>query len=351
MKKIFITLLSFILIVLSVTSCSRPPEYSEVEERFRELIEASYDLNEILFGEGLPTYEKHYERVFEVYQDKENEKVWYYYEFTDDTLGNMLGYRVTEKSFYVLSDKEIDGTVTDTVGDKKVYRIDYDDSRIDPDDKKVEQSVDSETSTTVYYYTFEDAELGKIYEYRRQAMRYLQKLNKARDGEDAVYERNGVYYYPVEYTEPTYDFYYTDDDPEGYSFVRLDCDYITIDHIKKYAETVYSQNYLAGIYEMLFTGVVITEDYESGKMAARYCHYLDDDGQTWLLSLDGYELELGEKRIYDFSTARVVRPGNKNFVNIEIESYPESQPDLREKSIISMTKQDDGKWYLDSPTY
>ena len=76
MKKIFITLLSFILIVLSVTSCSRPPEYSEVEERFRELIEASYDLNEILFGEGLPTYEKHYERVFEVYHYSEQIGEW-----------------------------------------------------------------------------------------------------------------------------------------------------------------------------------------------------------------------------------------------------------------------------------
>ena len=78
--------------------------------------------------------------------------------------------------------------------------------------------------------------------------------------------------------------------------------------------------------------------------------YEDEDGQTWLLSLDGYELELGEKRIYDFSTARVVRPGNKSFVNIEIESYPESSPDKRETGTISMVKQDDGKWYLDSFT-
>jgi hypothetical protein len=263
----------------------------------------------------------------------------------------LLGYRVTDITFYVISETDIEGELVDTVGSKKVYRIDYDDSHIDPKTKKVEHSVDSETAATVYYYTFEDETLGKIYEYRRQKMNYLVKETKARDGEDAVYSRNGAYYYSTDYTEPTYDFYYTDKDPKGYSFVRLDCKYVTIDDIKKQAETVYSAKYLAGIYEMLFTGVVITEEFESGKMAARYCNYVDEDGQTWLLSLDGYELELGEKRVYDFSTAKVVKPGSKNFVNIEIESYPESDPTKRDKGIISMTKQEDGKWYLASPTY
>lgn len=351
MKKIFITLLCLILAVMSLTSCGRPPEYAEVEQRFIELIEASYDLNEILFGKGLPTYEKIYERKFEVWQDKENDKVWYYYEFTDQNVGDLLGYRVTEKNFYVISDKEIDGEITDTVGNKKVYRINYDDSHIDPKSKKVEQSVDSETAETVYYYTFEDENLGKIYEYRRQVMKYLVKTTEFIEGDTAVYNANGVYYYPVDYTEPKYDFYYTDKDPEGYSFVRLDCEYITIDDIKRHAETVYSTAYLSGIYEMLFTGAVISEEYESGKLAARYYHYEDEDGQTWLLSLDEYQLDLGAKRIYDFATARVVRPGNKDFVNIEIESYPEGEPEKRESGVISMVRQADGKWYLDSPTY
>ena len=351
MKKLFITFICLVLVLSSFTSCSRPPEYAEIEARFRELIEASYEINEIIFGEGLPVYEKHYEREFEVYQDKENDKVWYYYEFIDESGRDLLGYRVTDITFYVISEDEIEGEVVDTVGSKRVYRIDYDDSHIDPKTKKIEQSVDSETAATVYYYTFEDEDLGKIYEYRRQKMNYLVKTKEADPEKTAVYNANGVYYYSVDYTEPTYDFYYTDKDPEGYSFVRLDCKYVTIDDIKKHAESVYSTKFLTGIYEMLFTGVVITEDFESGKQAARYYHYLDEDGQTWLLSLDGYEIELGEKRIYDFSTARVVKPGNKNFVNIEIESYPEGDPTKRDKGIISMTRQEDGKWYLASPTY
>lgn len=351
MKKIFVTLICVILIVLSITSCSKPPEYSEIEARFRELIEASYDVNELLFGKGLPVYEKVYENVFSVWQDKENDKVYYYYELRDENLGSLLGYRVNEVTFYVLTDDTLDAELVDTVSGKKCYRIDYDDSEIDAKDKKVESSADAKTGETRYYYTFEDSTYGKIYEYRQQKMKYLQKLNFAKDGEEPVYSAGGVYYYPVDYKEPTYDFYYDEDDPEGYSYVKLDCDFVTVDQIKAYVETVYSADYLSGIYEMLFTGIVISEDYESGKQGARYYTYEDEDGQTWLLSLDDYEITLEKRRIFDFSTAKVVKPGNKDFVNIEIEFYPEGEPDNRDTGVISMVRQADGKWYLDTPTY
>ena len=351
MKKIFITLICVILTVLSITSCSQPPKYSEVEARFRELVEASYGVNDILFGKGLPVYEKVYEKEFSVWQDKENDKVYYYYELADEALGEMLGYRINEITFYILTDEAADGEYVGMRGDKRCYRIEYDDSHIDSKDKKVQSEKDEESGTTYYFYTFEDETYGTVYEYRQQKMKYLQKLTSKKADEKPVYESGGVYYYPVDYTEPTYDFYYTEDDPEGYSFVKLDSEFYNIEQIKEYAETVYSADYLSGIYEMLFTGVVITEDYDSGKMAARYCLYDDEDGQTWLLSLDGYELSIDKKRIYDFSTAKVVKPGNKSFVNIEVVSYPEGEPENRETSIVSMVKQSDGKWYLDSPTY
>ena len=44
-------------------SCSKPPEYSEIEARFKELVEASYAINDIFFGEGLATYERVYEPI------------------------------------------------------------------------------------------------------------------------------------------------------------------------------------------------------------------------------------------------------------------------------------------------
>lgn len=41
-----------------LAGCSRPPELDTVRERFGELIEASGEVNDLLWGEGLPYYEK-----------------------------------------------------------------------------------------------------------------------------------------------------------------------------------------------------------------------------------------------------------------------------------------------------
>ena len=50
------TALSLLLVLaLSLASCGAP-ELDDVKSRFAELIEASYDLNEIFFGAGLETY-------------------------------------------------------------------------------------------------------------------------------------------------------------------------------------------------------------------------------------------------------------------------------------------------------
>jgi hypothetical protein len=57
------------------------------------------------------------------------------------------------------------------------------------------------------------------------------------------------------------------------------------------------------------------------------------------------------KRVYDFSTAKVVKPGSSDFANVEIESYLEGEPDKRITVTLSLIKQSDGQWYLDSATY
>ena len=164
-----------------------------------------------------------------------------------------------------------------------------------------------------------------------------------------VYEADGFGYYAIEYTEPTYELYYRASDPEGYSYIRLDSDFGTAELIKEYAESVYSKGYLEGIYEMLFTGAVVSES-ASGTLSARYYDYEDENGDVWLMSYDAYEPLVKEKRIYDMSTAKIVSPSREDFVNIEIESYLESSPDTRVKVTLSMIKQD-GIRYLDSATY
>ena len=70
-----------------------------------------------------------------------------------------------------------------------------------------------------------------------------------------------------------------------------------------------------------------------------------------ILTLKSICSGIKEKRIFDLSTAKVVRPGNKKFANVRIESYAESDPSRRTTVTLSLIKQDDGKWYLDSATY
>ena len=62
--KIAALVLAIILIFSSifiVRSCSAPPDYSEISARVEELVEASYDVNDVIWGAGVPTYERIYD--------------------------------------------------------------------------------------------------------------------------------------------------------------------------------------------------------------------------------------------------------------------------------------------------
>lgn len=340
------------MVALSAVSCSKPPEFSEIEDRLRELIEASYGVNDILFGEGLSVYEKVYENEFQVYKDETTNKVYYYYELEDEELGKLYAYRHTEILYFVRSEEaktDTEYVYKDTDG-AYYYRITYNGTDME---KEVDSYEDSASGEKYYFYKIEDETYGTVYEYRLQTIKYLIRSTEELSDKTPVYtdEARGYYFYPTEYEEPTYDFYYDEDDPEGYSYVRFDNEITSVEQIKEYAETVYSAQYLEGVYEMLFMGAVVSDDSTKGSLGARYYVYEDEDGQTWLLESDDYESLIKGKRIYDFSTAEVVKPGNSEFVNIEIESYLEESPDQRVTVTLSMVKQDDGKWYLDSATY
>ncbi len=58
--KIIVLVLTFAwLLPLALTSCKTdPPELDTVRDRFRQLIEDSAAINDIFFGEGLPTYDR-----------------------------------------------------------------------------------------------------------------------------------------------------------------------------------------------------------------------------------------------------------------------------------------------------
>ena len=104
--RIIALVLAVILVIAAVfilRSCSAPPKYEEIEDRFEELLEASKGVNEIIFGQGLSTYERVFDpkSTVSVYNtgeyyidDKGNEmerKVWYYY--TLDKENTVIAFR------------------------------------------------------------------------------------------------------------------------------------------------------------------------------------------------------------------------------------------------------------------
>ncbi len=287
-----------VLSVAGMAGCSKPPEYSEIEARFRELVEASYDINKVLFGKGLPTDE----RIYDPWNEMET------YER-----------------------KNADGTPILSSSGKQLYG---------------------------YYCVFSDEKYGEILAYRDGAVAktvYLELEKTAREGEKAVYENTeeSRYYYACDYVPPEGVRYYSEKDPENYDYVSVGSEFISIDSIKIAAEKVYSKDYLeSSVYESLFTGAV-SADSNLVALSARYIEYSDaesGDSTPVLMQSNTYKALVSETRIFDFSTARVVKPGSKKLVNIEVETYLESKPEERITVRVSMALVD-GVWYLDSGTY
>ena len=264
-----------------LTSCGAP-KIEDISARLSELIEASYGVNEILFGEGPECYER-------IYDPRDNMK---YYE--------------------------------------------------------------GEDNQRYYYFYIDDEEVGKVLAYRSKAYgneySYLSVKSEAIEGAEAVYSDGESYYYPIEYTYVEPEFYYKSSFPEDYDVVKIDEKMKTVAHIKEYAETVYSKDYLDSMYETLFTGVLISDDQSTGLQKARYIEYDDGDGNIWFMKSNTYKSVITDKRIFDISTAKIARGSNSQRVRVEIESYLESKPDQRETVVINLALQD-GVWYLDNGTY
>lgn len=286
---------------LSLAGCSQPPEYSEIEGRFIELVEKSYEINKVLFGEGLPTDER-------IYDPWSNMKTY----VRRDAQGNEL---------YASNGMPLMG----------------------------------------YYYYADDEAYGKIIAYRdgyNAEIVYLQVLEAEDESQEAVFVNTDKnwYYYETDYTPAPVDRYYGSTDPVDYDYVSAESEYQTIAQIKAAAEEVYSKDYLEStVYTSLFTGAIVDagEEISLAGLSARYIEYMDTvsaDSTAYLMQSNTYKPLITETRVFDFSTARVVKPGNAELVNIEIETYLPSAPENRLTVRVTMVLQD-GAWYLDSGTY
>ena len=281
MKRILISVLSLFLIMATLSSCGTP-KIEEVEGRLSELIEASYGVNDILFGEGPATYER-----------------------AEDPKASMKYY-------------------------------------------------EAEGGQRYYYFYIDDAEAGKILAYRTKSYgddyNYLVLKSEEEDGKTALYFDGESYYYEIDYVYRELEFYYDESFPEGYEVVRLDEEIRSCEDIKEYAKTVYSDEYLAEIYETLFTGVLVSDDMDTGFLGARYIEFENSDGARWFMKSSEYKPLVRGRRIFDVSTAKILRGSNDSRLRIEMETYIESEPSVRLAVCVNLVKQD-GEWFLDSPTY
>ncbi len=222
------------------------------------------------------------------------------------------------------------------------------------DPKASMQYYEAEGGQRYYYYYIEDAELGTILAYRTKAYgddyEYLLVKESADDTKTVTFEGDGKYYYAIEYTPIEHEFYYDNTIPEDYDVVVIGEKYGSVDAIKEYAETVYSADYLAEVYETLFTGVMASDDIETGLLTARYIEYETEDGKTWFMKSNKYEPIAKEKRVYDVSTAKILRGSSAERVRVEMDTYLESAPNEILPVTVNLVKQD-GQWFLDSGTY
>lgn len=294
----------------------KPPSLEALRPRVEALIEASREVNDILFGEGLPTYPRVYRAfyprlpfyvaeaggVFTV-SEAETEDRLYYYEFNDPDVGDIVAYQYC------------------------VTRRDGDDA--------------------VYYVDIETGE--RLAALDRGRYRYAEKTQTPGA---ADYHKDGSenYYYKLpDYHEEEAEFYYTADMDPYYDYVRDDCPYLTTQSIKDKAETVYASTYLNAVYEGLFTGFTVSES-EAGTQGARYIDYDDpEQGGSHLMKSNTYA-PLPTDRVFLYDTMKMVKPSNSKYVNITIETYRAGDPENRVTVRVSLCYER-GNWYLDSPTY
>ena len=100
-----------LVLVLSLASCGAP-ELESVKPRFAELIEASYELNEIFFGAGLETYEREGEFATEhrIYDDVS--AGYEAYEIVKENLKYFDAQAIMEAAEKVYSADYLDGVYT-----------------------------------------------------------------------------------------------------------------------------------------------------------------------------------------------------------------------------------------------
>lgn len=368
-KRIFSLLLCTVLFCSSLalfSSCGKKiKDLEPYREEFERLIEQSFLVNEILFGEGLPVYgrdeclgELHYseEKTAEylayfketvgkdfpeqLYSDKADKFRMYYWIYKDTELGQLAG--------------------------EEIYICKYSTTYYLPEGENENGEPEYDMVTEISYaLKRENAEAalpdaltyGKI-EYKDDDGKVTSVLTVS---EDVLYRtEEGVCYYALDgYEEPVFEYEYDENDNEHYDVVRLDAEYLTIDAIKSLAEEVYSEEYLESVYSSLFDGIRTDfSDSSSSVLLARYIEEASgDDGLVYLRKSNISEALFEEQRTYDYASMTIRKPYSQNRVNVSLTAYgtyystETMQVENGAHTVKLSFVLENGVWRLDSPTY
>lgn len=349
LKRILNLLLCSLLLssmLLSSVSCGRIKDLTPYKEDFAALIEASMEVNEILFGDGLPVYSRE-ETIGELYYSKEKdaEFVAYFKETTGKDFSEQL-YTDTESKFRLYYWLYRDPALTKSIGEE-IYVCKYSMTYYLPEGVKEDGSPDY------------DRVIETVYALRRDkgVTAFPPGLTVA----EKVYtnEKGESYYLLPGYKEPMFEYEYSSSDNENYDVVRLDSKYLTIDSIKEAAEKVYSAAYLKAIYSSTFDGIRSDfADSSSTVLLARYIEESSGEGEPVYLRMSNVTKSLfSEQRTYDYTTMQIRSPYSRDRVNITIEangSYFDSETKTMKEGVHTVKLSfvlENGVWRLDSPTY
>lgn len=334
--------------VLPLSSCGKKiRDLSPYREEFKALIEASFEVNDILFGEGLPVYSRE-ESLGELQYSPE--KTAEFVEYFKSTVGKDLDeqlYADTGSKFRLYHWIYRDPDLTAKTGEK-IYVCKYTMTYYLPEGVDEEGNPDYDMVNETRYALQRESTASAV----PSGVTVTEKIYEAASGK--------VYYALGEgYEEPEFEYEYDESDNEYYDVVRLDGKYIDVAAIKAAAEAVYSADYLSSVYSSVFDG--IRSDFSDSSSSVLLARYIEEAGEeggiVYLRKSNVVEALYTEHRTYDYETMQIAKPYNADRVNVTVEangtyfSSETKQIEHGKHTVRLSFVLENGVWRLDSPTY
>ena len=326
-------LLAAILISVTIIN-NQPPEFSEVRGRFEALLLGSQEINEIIWGAGLPTY-KRVEREIKTYDVAVKKG-------NGDPVTDKDGAPVTKTLRYYLYEDVTLGTI-----------VSYEYQARVAEGKTTEVEVNGQMQTVPVYTIYDVENGGVLTEYKNGAARFAQKSQTPIEGKTLLLEKDGYYYYALpSYENPdlAYAEVYSGNEDSHYDYVRFDQAYKSVEELKSAIKAVYADAFMAPLYESLFTGMVgavndvhqaAYSDYIDGETDAVYLMKSNTDGSwKWRDPLPVVQ--------FDPSTMQMI-DGNAQKVTVTVDYRLAGSDTVKQMKVDFVLES--GEWYLNTPTF